>query len=114
MAASDSLSIAITIENVTGIETPADFIPDHYEVYAPYPNPFNPEVTVQVDIPEPTSGTISIYDILGRQIATLYQGIITPGRYQYHWDGMQYATGMYFVRVSTNLGSQTYKILLLK
>lgn len=113
-AASDTLRITITIDDAVGVDDEGNIIPEKYEVYAPYPNPFNPTVTVQVDIPQSTTGTIAIYDVLGRHVAQLHHGMLTPGRYQYRWDGTEMTSGMYFLRVSTSLGTETFKLLLLK
>lgn len=85
---------------------------------ASYPNPFNGETMISVSMPSPggTSGTvagagggagpdgshvaITVYDLLGRQVGSLYDGPLVPGAYQFAWAPRGLASGMYVCRVT--------------
>jgi hypothetical protein len=100
-------------------------IPKEYQLHENYPNPFNPTTTILYDLPQQSRVTIKIYSILGQQIATLVDGIVTAGYHQAIWSGVQdngmsVAGGVYFFRISAQSlekGTglvQTKKMLLLK
>ncbi|MFC2170707.1 carboxypeptidase regulatory-like domain-containing protein, partial [Calditrichota bacterium] len=90
-------------------------IPKSWNVYQPYPNPFNSEVHVTVDIPYQTSLNITVMDILGREVALLQEGNMIPGTHNFQWSAYQDASGIYFIRVSSGTGfSDVRKILLLR
>ena len=75
-------------------------IPDQFELSQAYPNPFNPATTVKYDIPANMYINLSVYDILGQKVSTLASGYITTGYYEVSWDGSQYASGLYFIRMN--------------
>lgn len=87
-----------------------------------YPNPFNPTTKIKFDIPSSTltlpkgeaNVSLKIYDILGREVATLVNEELKPGSYEYEWDGSKYSSGVYFYRLQTKEFSQTKKLVLLK
>ena len=85
-----------------------------------YPNPFNPSTTLPVAIPRTSLIRLVVYNILGEEIRTLYDGPIEAGRYLFTWDGRSghgnpVATGIYIVRLTTGAGqSFVHKMALLK
>jgi hypothetical protein len=89
-----------------------------------YPNPFNPVTTIVFDIGlrdgPSQNATVIIYNLLGQQVKTLFDGPALAGRYTMSWQGMdelgsQVATGIYFVRLLTGQGIQkTRKMLLIR
>ncbi len=111
-AAGDTLSLNIVIRDVVAIEDV--FIPTEYALHPPYPNPFNPDVNLVVDIPEQAETRISIFNLRGQEIAVLEHGALAPGRYQYQWQAAGYTSGIYFVRISADQFQQSEKISLLK
>jgi flagellar hook assembly protein FlgD len=87
-----------------------------------YPNPFNPVTTIIFDIglrDSPSqNATVIIYNLLGQQIKTLFDGPAPAGRYSLTWSGVdelgaQVATGIYFVRLLTEHGTQKIRKMLL-
>jgi hypothetical protein len=78
--------------------------PTAYALRNPYPNPFNPSVTLGYDLPEEGFVTARIYDALGREIALIENAYHRPGTYMLKWDGMSGGTaspaGCYFCRWS--------------
>jgi hypothetical protein len=76
-----------------------------YELYDSYPNPFNPSTTIRFDIPEPSIVRLTVYDVVGREIMTLYEGTVDAGRYQQIWttygqSGNTVSSGIYFIQLT--------------
>lgn len=109
---SDTLSINIVIHDVVSVEQA--FIPHQFALHPPYPNPFNPDVNLVVDIPEYCHTRISIYNMRGQEIALLENHELSPGRYEYQWQGSGQPSGIYFVRIQAGQYENTTKISLLK
>lgn len=93
-------------------------IPLNFSLSQNYPNPFNPETTINFSIPsvETTRRVVSliVYDISGREVATLINQQITPGTYSVNWDASNYPSGVYFYRLSSGEFTQTNKMILIK
>ena len=84
-----------------------------------YPNPFNPVTTIQYDIPEQTSVSIDIYNVLGQKVKCLLNENKSSGRYQEVWNGEnetgeKVGSGVYFYKITTKAKTLTQKMLLLK
>ena len=71
-------------------------VPSTFCLEPPYPNPFNPTATLRFSIAEAGPVHLTIRDILGRTVATLAQGRMTPGVYTATVDGSAWASGVYF------------------
>jgi hypothetical protein len=103
-------------EEIT-LELPA--LPISYALEQNYPNPFNPTTTIKYDLPEAAKVTMTVYDIVGREVAKLVDGELDAGYHTAVFDGSRYASGIYFVRMTAQ-GSdakpyvKTMKIVLIK
>ncbi len=73
-------------------------LPQQFALHAPFPNPFNPSTLIQLDIPEPSLAHVSVYNLLGEQVAVLANGYLTPGNHNMIFDGTDLSSGIYFVR----------------
>ena len=71
-----------------------------------YPNPFNPSTTISYELSANSLVTLKIYDILGRQIATLVDGKQTAGVHTVTWNASAYASGVYFYKLISLSGNQ--------
>jgi hypothetical protein len=96
-------------------------IPYQFNLSQNYPNPFNPATTIKYTIAEASKVTLTIYDILGRELTVLVDEVQTAGHKQVVWDASSYPSGVYFYRImavgenkSGNKFTQTKKLLLLK
>ena len=100
---------------VVSTEDPAASLPKRYALQSIYPNPFNPSTTVLVALPERASLTLNVYNLLGRQVATIASGEYDAGVRKFTLDGSALASGVYFVnaRVPGKL-NQLRRIVLLK
>jgi len=90
-------------------------IPYQTELLAPYPNPFNPSTTINFSLTEDYENlSINVYDIRGRLAETLYAGFMPYGYHSIIWNASDFASGIYFVNMTTKVNRFTKKITLLK
>ncbi|NOY87949.1 MAG: S8 family serine peptidase [FCB group bacterium] len=94
-------------------------LPDQYTLFQNYPNPFNPTTTISFSLPQASDVELSVYNLLGQRVKTIYSGKLPSGIHHFDWDatnenGSQVATGVYFYRLSTNSFVQTKKMMLLR
>jgi hypothetical protein len=82
----------LDVEEVEGV-------PTTFEMYQNYPNPFNPSTIIRYDVPANADVKIVIYDILGREVNTLVNGVQVAGRYSITWNASGLATGVYIYRM---------------
>ena len=90
--------------------------PDKHLQAACYPNPFNHETTLSLQIPEKMDITITVTDILGKHVKTLANGLENAGNMNVKWDGtgdggLQVLPGVYFIRVSSGQGNISIKVI---
>jgi len=90
-------------ENPFGVgvdEYVAFSLPDEYALISVYPNPFNSATTISVSLPSAADLNVVVFDVVGRQVATLAGGIINAGTHTFTFDASGLASGMYFIRVT--------------
>ncbi len=91
-----------------------DLLPDDYCLLQNYPNPFNARTIIRYALPEAGHVRIEIYDILGRNIATLLDENRPAGYNQVLWDATDKSSGMYFYMIRAGEFSEAKKMLLIK
>jgi len=90
-------------------------IPDGFKLYQNYPNPFNPSTNIKYQIRNKCSVTLKVFDLLGKEIATLINEKQAPGTYEVSFDGSTLPSGVYFYSLySDGVKMDTKKLLLLK
>ncbi len=99
---------------VIGINDPVNNIPAEFLLHQNYPNPFNPVTTIEFSIPENSFVNITIYDILGKEVATLVNENRSPGNYELNWDAEKNSSGVYFCRMTVEGRSLEKKMVLIK
>lgn len=99
---------------VIGINEPVKNIPSDFLLQQNYPNPFNPVTTIKFSIPENSFVNITIYDILGKVVATLLNENRNPGNYELNWDAGKNSSGVYIYRMTVDGKSLEKKMVLLK
>lgn len=102
---------SIVLTSVSPITTT---VPGEFALSQNYPNPFNPITTIRVDIPQTSNVNITVFNILGREVATLVNEELKPGGYEVRWDATNVASGTYFYKIVAGKFVQTRKALLLK
>jgi hypothetical protein len=98
----------------SGITSTGSSIPEKYELYQNFPNPFNPATKIKFDVPFKDAVSLSVFDITGREVAVLFNGEISPGSYEVNWDASSLTSGVYFYKLITGSYSATRKMLLIK
>lgn len=89
-------------------------VPADYSLSQNYPNPFNPNTRFSFALPKLSSVSLKVFDVLGREVATLVNQDLKAGSYEVTWDGSNYTSGMYFYKISTGDYTETKKMMLLK
>ena len=98
-----------SVEDISNGEIPVNF-----NLYQNYPNPFNPSTTIQFSLPKSGDVTLKIYDILGREVATLLNEEKMAGSYQVTFNASGLSTGIYFYRIQAGSFVETKKMIFLK
>jgi hypothetical protein len=109
-------SISISIQTLNAEE---NNIPKYFSLGNAYPNPFNPNTTIQYGLSSMEFVTIEIYDLMGRKIKSLVNEKLDPGIYSYNWDATDnmnqpVSGGMYFYQMQAGDFKETKKIILIK
>jgi GH35 family endo-1,4-beta-xylanase len=79
-----------------------------------YPNPFNPATRIDYMIPRAGSVSLKVYDLQGREISTLFEGVQPAGKYSVSFDGSRLAGGVYVYRLKAETFTETRKLILVK
>ncbi len=89
-------------------------IPENYSLNQNYPNPFNPTTQIKYQLPTISYVTLKVYDLLGREVATLVDGVEEPGYKSVQFNGSGFSSGVYFYRLEAGGFVASKKLLLLK
>lgn len=105
-------NITATFEVSTGIV--AESIPSEYKLAQNFPNPFNPSTTIEFDLKQSGWTVLSIYNMLGQEVATLMNKQMEAGRYAVHFDASHLASGIYYYRLTSADFNSLKKMILIK
>lgn len=111
--ADSSYSIEVDSVAVTGVRGTGER-PSGYGLEQNYPNPFNPSTSIMYSLSERSFVTLRVYDVLGREVATLVDGHQGAGRHTEVFDGRGLTSGVYFYSLSAGNFRATREMLLLK
>ncbi len=94
-------------------------LPERFALGANFPNPINPKTTLRFDMPRRAEVELAVYDVAGRRVATLIDGVMDAGHHEVVWEGRDgkghpVSSGIYFSRLSSEGQLLTRKMLLLK
>ena len=89
--------------------SPADF-----NIAKVYPNPFNPQTSISLNIIQSGRVDAVVYNLLGEKVKTLYSGMMNSGRYEFTFDGADLTSGVYLLKVDTRSGTAVNKMILMK
>lgn len=98
---------------LTGIEDDINK-PQAFSLSQNYPNPFNAQTAIKYNLKENSEITLSVYNIVGQKIATLFSGKQKAGEYRLNWDAKGLPSGIYFARLESNRSIQSIRMILLK
>ncbi|MBE2279532.1 MAG: family 10 glycosylhydrolase [Ignavibacteriaceae bacterium] len=110
------LSPDVVVTGINEEKSDLENIPSEFLLYQNYPNPFNPETVISFSIPKSSNIKIKVYDILGHQIAELYNGYLQSGTHQLNFDAGKYqlSSGVYFYRLESESVNLINKMIYLK
>ncbi|MBO8131912.1 MAG: family 43 glycosylhydrolase [Candidatus Marinimicrobia bacterium] len=111
----DFFHIDDSLTKLSEVEEQGYYIPDRFNLYPNYPNPFNTNTVICYQLPEKSGLNIKVTDILGQEVCTLFEGIREPGIYEITLDSRNLTSGVYFFQLRTNNNFViTRKFLVLK
>jgi photosystem II stability/assembly factor-like uncharacterized protein len=85
-----------------------------YQLEHNYPNPFNPSTTITFHVQQEGAVSVKIYDLLGKNVATLVSGQFASGSYSTQWNASGFSSGVYLMRMESGEFSETKRIVLMK
>lgn len=109
MAQAGAGKIILGVENIQTAQ-----VPETFAAISNYPNPFNPSTTIQYTIRTTGFVSLKVYDVLGREVATLVQSHHTPGSYAVQWQAQNQASGIYFSVLQQGTQRSVCKMMLAK
>jgi hypothetical protein len=105
--------ICLTITDESGFVDATDQ-PTSFDLAQNFPNPFNPATTISFNMDETAAATLKVYDLAGREVATLVDGMVSRGEHSVVFDGASLTSGVYFYTLETAGLSETRKMVLVK
>lgn len=102
------------IKTLTAVTATSENMPVKFSLSQNYPNPFNPVTVISYQLAVNSFVTVKLYDLLGREAATLVNEQKPAGSYTVQWNATHFASGVYFYRLQAGNFSDTKKLLLLK
>jgi hypothetical protein len=98
----------------TGVKQDKENAPISFALYENYPNPFNPTTTISFSLPSRSFVSLKIFDLLGREVATVISEEMSAGRFSKQWNAAKFSSGIYFCRLTAGGSTQVKKMLLVK
>lgn len=103
-----STSPILSVELVDGV------LPTSFELKQNFPNPFNPSTRIEFSLPRSGFVSLRVFDILGREVATLMHNDMIAGSYKLTWDAAGFPSGVYFYHLQAGSFAETKKLVLLR
>jgi hypothetical protein len=102
------------ILTATGVNDRTNSLPLTFALKQNYPNPFNPSTMIAFDLPSAGHVQLRVFDLLGREVASLLDEQRNAGRYHVEWNASQFSSGIYFYQIQAGSFTATKKLILLK
>jgi hypothetical protein len=110
----DSTSLMILGHPAPSFVAPRSAKPSEFSLAQNYPNPFNGATTLSYRLDRAGPVELTVFDLLGRRSATLMSGMQAAGEHRVIWNAGDFASGMYFAKLSAGQNTRTVKMILLK
>lgn len=101
-------------DGMVGVPSVNNEVPESFSLKQNYPNPFNPKTNIQFSIPQSEFVTLTIFDMLGKEIEIVVNEELSSGTYMIDWDASKYSSGTYFYRIHAGQFTDTKKMTLIK
>jgi len=100
---------------ITSVDnSPQGSVPDNFKLIQNYPNPFNPQTKISWQSPVSSQQSLKVYDILGNEIATLFDGYRSVGKHEVTFDAAGLPSGIYFYTLIAGKFTETKKMILMR
>lgn len=110
-----NIYVASSLGTPTSVEEETNpTVVNNFELQQNYPNPFNPTTQIRFSLAEQSQVTLKVYNILGKEIATLVNDVKGAGTHEISFDGSGLSSGVYFYTLQTGKFTQTHKMILMK
>jgi hypothetical protein len=106
--------IAGYYEVISGISNNNNQVPSNYELSQNYPNPFNPSTNISFQLPQANNVKLVVYDLLGREVATIVNGYMNAGKHTVDFNASTLASGVYVYRIEAGSFTAAKKMILVK
>lgn len=107
-------SADFTLNSTTSVTVDQTIVPKEFVLEQNYPNPFNPSTTIRYSMPTAGNVSLKVFDILGKEVATLVNGYQQTGKYSVTFNALNLSSGMYFYRLETGSVKEVKKMILMK
>ena len=107
-------SMAVSFGAPTAVEEPRGEVPRDFALEQNYPNPFNPVTTIAYRLPEASRVTLAVFDVMGREVARLLDGVEEAGSRTVRFDASGLASGVYFYRLQAGGRTAVKKLTILR
>ena len=101
-------------EMITSVDRLSPDLPSDFSLSQNFPNPFNPTTSITFDVPRRSSLRLAVYDVLGRKVMTLSEGVYEAGSYSVNADFSRHASGIYIYRLEAGSFIQVRKLVVAK
>lgn len=109
----EGLPILTVVKKMTGVGNEVN-LPEKFMLAQNYPNPFNPSTRISFGLPQNVKATLKVYDMLGREVATLLGGELSAGNHEAVFDASGLSSGIYIYRLTAGEFIETKRMNLLK
>jgi Secretion system C-terminal sorting domain len=109
-----NVSYTELVNSATSVPSGPTGVAKTFSLAQNYPNPFNPSTQIQFSIPQAGFVSLKVYDMLGREVATLVHQELTPSSYSITWNAANVASGVYLYKLDAGNYSVTKKMVLMK
>jgi glucuronoarabinoxylan endo-1,4-beta-xylanase len=116
-----SIATFVSTNTSTGVKLLDSSIPQSYVLEQNYPNPFNSSTVISFSLPSKSAVTLKVFDVMGREVATLVNEELGAGNYHQKWNASNISSGAYFYRLSARTPSgqsgsfvETKKLVLMR
>ncbi len=107
--------IKVSLTNITiPVQEISVILPTKYDLAQNYPNPFNLSTVIRFQLSVAGNALLKVYDVLGKEVATLVNETLKPGTYEATFDGSQLPSGIYFAKLEAGSYKHIIKMLMVK
>jgi hypothetical protein len=107
-------AIWVFVTNSTGINLYSSEVPTEFKLHNNFPNPFNPTTKIRFDLPKSSNVKVSVYDVIGKENATLVNENLSIGKFEVEWNAKNNSSGIYFYKLSTDDFTEVKRCVLIK